>query len=255
MINVRQMYNYARDNQLKLLSNYNSAFWNYYTSNNTFFDSLLSRRFKSFVFFDQEENDEVDIVTNNFISAVYEWLLVNDKRYSELYRPYTLTDEDYKLLRDYNVTIIHNGTNNHSGSVMLGQRTDVDINSIGSQEFSELNKIVPYNSNNEKLCEQISIEDVQKSITVTEVLILNNFKETDKIINLEIYDNNAKIITTLVINIDEKTVEVQGEKEALQKISEIELKEFLGFAAGLSNKKAHINITDDELKLQLQLNC
>ena len=107
-------------------------------------------------------------------------------------------------------------------------------------------KFIAYNNENEKLCEQTSQEDLKAMRTVTDELTLNDFKETDKIINLEIYGANSEKLATLKIDLDEKTVEVLGEKEALQKISEIELKEFLGYVAGLSNKT---NNTEDELKI------
>lgn len=112
-------------------------------------------------------------------------------------------------------------------------------------------KFIAYNNENEKLCEQTSKEDLKAMRTVTDELTLNNFKESDKIINLEIYGANSEKLATLKIDLDGKTVEVQGEKEALQKISEIELKEFLGYAAGLSRD---LGITEDVIKVDLACN-
>lgn len=105
-----------------------------------------------------------------------------------------------------------------------------------------------YNEENVELCNQKSIRDDKNRGAVTDELILNGLKESDNIINLEMYKANSEKIATLIINLDEKTVEVQGAKEALQKISEIELKQFLGYVGGLSKKT---NITDNELKITL----
>ena len=73
-------------------------------------------------------------------------------------------------------------------------------------------------------------------------LQLNNFKENTKIINLKVSSKNNNLIANLKIDIENKTVEVAGEQEALQKISEIELKEFLGYAAGLSKENNQVNL-------------
>ncbi len=112
-------------------------------------------------------------------------------------------------------------------------------------------KFIAYNNKNEKLCDQASSEDLKTNRTITDELILNNFKESDNIIKLEIYGANSENLTTLKINLDEKTVEVLGEKEALQKISEIELKEFLGYVGGLSRD---LGITEDVIKIDIACN-
>ena len=149
MINVKEMYDYAVQNNLKLLSNYSSSFWTYYLNNSSYFDSFFSKRFKNFIYFNQEDDSLVQTVTTEFIHSVYEWLLVNDKRYSELFRPFELTDAEYSILHDYDITTTHSGQNDHRGAFIAGQRTDVNINNIGSQEFANLNKVSPFNSNNE----------------------------------------------------------------------------------------------------------
>ena len=105
-----------------------------------------------------------------------------------------------------------------------------------------------FNGKNVELCSQESLKDEKNSGAVTDELILKGFKEKDNIINLEIYKANSEKITTIVIDINNKTVQVQGEQEALQKISEIELKKFLGHVASLSEK---LDITDDEIKADI----
>ena len=105
-----------------------------------------------------------------------------------------------------------------------------------------------YNDKNQELCNQKSVKEDQNRGAVTDELLLKDFKGTDNIINLDIYTANSEKITTLSINLEKKTVEVQGEQEALQKISEIDLKKFLGHVASLSQK---LKISDDEIKVDV----
>ena len=95
-------------------------------------------------------------------------------------------------------------------------------------------KFKVFNSEDVMLCKQTSARDEQNSGRVEDELILENYKNEDTILSLEIYKANVEKIATLKINLEEKTVEVVGEAEALNKISEIELKDFLSYAAKLS---------------------
>lgn len=95
-------------------------------------------------------------------------------------------------------------------------------------------KFKVFNSENVMLCKQTSARDEQNSGRVEDELILENYKNEDTILSLEIYKANVEKIATLKINLEEKTVEVVGEAEALNKISEIELKDFLSYVAKLS---------------------
>lgn len=111
---------------------------------------------------------------------------------------------------------------------------------IETAESEIFNKsIVPLNfkvsnSENKLLCEMVSNREKQNSTYTTEELNLNNFSKNDNILYLEIYSATSQKIATLIININERSVEVLGEKEALQKISEIELKKYLGTVADYS---------------------
>lgn len=95
-------------------------------------------------------------------------------------------------------------------------------------------KFKVYNSKNMLLCEKNSDLDKQGLGYIYDELILEGFGNDDTVLNLEIYKSNSKKIVTLIIDINERKVEVLGEKEALQKISEIELKKFLGEVANYS---------------------
>ena len=84
-----------------------------------------------------------------------------------------------------------------------------------------------YNSKKESLCNQSGgPEDTVN--TYTQELILKNYSEEDKVLTLEIYTADNKLITTMSIDLENKEINVLGQEEHIEKISEIELKEFLG---------------------------
>lgn len=124
---------------------------------------------------------------------------------------------------------------------------------VKEKEFEKDENIVPlnykvYNSLNELLCEQISIKNESPNqSSYTEELELNNYKDGENILKLEIYKANSELATTLNINLQEKTVEVIGEAEALSKISETELKDFLSYAAMISKPLGQNRVKEDYL--------
>ena len=117
---VKEMYEVTKSAGTPLLSNFNSVFWNDYIEHYTELDRYFARRYRSFRYFAQEESDTVEVVTQNFTSSVYEHLLVNKKRYEELYRVQSVNDNDYMLLDNYNVneTVTKEGSGN--GSIVSG---------------------------------------------------------------------------------------------------------------------------------------
>ena len=162
------------------------------------------------------------------------------------------------ILSDRDITISYEPINICKGLSITVKRLQIKDNEaklyiLTSAKDSVEKNVLPltfkaFNNKNVELCNQESFVDGKNSSADTDELVLKGFKEKDSIINLEIYKTNSEKITTIVIDINKKTVEVQGEQEALQKISEIELKKFLGHVAGLSEK---LNITDDEIKIDI----
>ena len=136
--------------QTNLLSTYNSEFWTFYKTNHTYFDRYFVRKYKSFAFFDQDETDDIDTVKENFIQAVYDHLLVNDKRYNELYRINVVPDDDtYSITENYYMSESYSGTTRTDSANKSGQRTDINNLQVGSQRTEELNKVTPWNTGTE----------------------------------------------------------------------------------------------------------
>ena len=156
---VKEMYESAVLKDTALLSTYSGDFWNEYIQNHKEYDRLFMRMFKSFKYFLQDGSESIDVVLTNFTEDVKLHLMVNSKKYSELYRTYIVNDTDYMLLDNYNVKESMNKQNSYEGSDVLGKRDDVTndtigaittntTSTIGEQINSEIKKVSPYDSNN-----------------------------------------------------------------------------------------------------------
>lgn len=168
MITVNDMYKESNSKNSMLLSSYNSDFWSEYRKNYSKYDKLFRRMFKSFKYFLQEDDETVSEITNNFTDDVYNHLLINDKRYSELYRVNVISDDDYSLVDNYNITETMDKDSNNLATNTYGARTDTTDDTEGSRtdtnnsvlgsrddntntQYSEQNntntsKIAPYDS-------------------------------------------------------------------------------------------------------------
>ena len=96
-----------------------------------------------------------------------------------------------------------------------------------------------YNSANTAICEQNSIKNGNLA-QYTEELNLKEFNN-DKIIYLEVYNSKNEKMTKITINLETREISVEGEKEAVEKISEIKLKEFLGYISAFEANKGSID--------------
>ena len=161
--------------------------------------------------------------------------ILEDRDISISYEPIKITDKISIQIRKLQV---------ESGNAKL-------IIIINEEELENKVEIVPLefkvlNEKNEEICYQHSIKKNDSMLmNYTEELNLKDFSIEDNILNLEIYKANKSLVSKIKINIKEQTLEVLGEKEALEKISEIELKEFLGYASSIYNIQKE-NLGDDE---------
>lgn len=147
MKTIKEMYKYTKTHETPLLSNYNAEWWAEYVNNYSIFDDMFAKMFKSFVYFDQEEEQTIDEVQEDFTNTVYNWLMFNDKRYTELYRIHVIPDDDsYNLAYNYDRHETYSGNNNVAGSSITGQRTDITYDNIGSQNSSNLDKVTGWDS-------------------------------------------------------------------------------------------------------------
>ena len=157
MKTTHEIYKYNKDNNLKMLSDYPSDFWEDYRTNYMKYDRVFDRMFMSFKPCFQSEDEEVFDVSNNFREDVYNHLLMNDKKYSELYRIQVIPDTNYSLTDNYDVTetmdknISDNNDNTYGARTdsveeTEGSRTDTTSDTEGSRSDETTHKVAPYDS-------------------------------------------------------------------------------------------------------------
>lgn len=131
-VTVKQIYDYCKTHNIKMLSDYASTFWNEYKTNHARYDFLFMRLFKSFKYI-ETDFETLDDAVDDFINSVYAHLLVNDKKYSELYRINVLDDSTYSMLDNYNLTETMTKQDSNSTMLMLGEQTDTTSQSVGAR--------------------------------------------------------------------------------------------------------------------------
>lgn len=157
MRKVQEMRKQAQKNNSPLLSNYPSDFWAEYRNNYARYDDLFNRMYRGFAYFMQEPAEPIADITENFTNDVYNHLLVNDKKYSELFRINSIDDDDYSLLNNYDVTETMQKSTSENGSVDVGARSDSQSYTKGAQTDSasmsygqktttSTDKVAPYDS-------------------------------------------------------------------------------------------------------------
>ena len=133
---VKDIADYNKEESKMMLSNHASDFWKPYRDNYNYFDRLFMKLYRSWYPMDQE--GDLEEVATDFTFDVKAWLIINDKRYSELFRAYDIPDDTaYSLTNnvDYTETIERgidrSGTNDkgqqinsESGSAVYASHTD-----------------------------------------------------------------------------------------------------------------------------------
>lgn len=149
-VTVRDMYNYAQENNLMLLADAGIQFdfWAEYLANSAEFDKAFDRYYKTFYYFDQEEGETVETVYNRFIADIKSFLRVHSKRYSELYRIHVISDEQYSVLDNYDITETKNRTRDNTLTDNMGQRVVNDTVTTGAQSNISLNEVTPFDEEN-----------------------------------------------------------------------------------------------------------
>ena len=110
-----------------------------------------------------------------------------------------------------------------------------------------------YNNENKLICEQKSSKEDNNTTEYIEELLLKEFKNDEKIIHLEIFNSKNQKLTRITINLETREVIVDGEKEAIEKISEIELKKYLSIIAGFE-ENFDVNDEDSRISLAIRIN-
>ena len=175
MKTIMEMYKYCLDNETPLLTplNYDSEnphwydFWakTYDISGDDYsaYDREFARRYKDFLYYDMMESDESEMsdIVEDFWSDVYSLLMLNQKKYQEMYRIFLLTDEEMPVTYNYDMT---ETTGKQKTTFDKGQQQDT----IGQRqdtigEITDTHKVAPFNSNTA----QVESSDTTSSHTDT----------------------------------------------------------------------------------------
>lgn len=149
------MYKYSKAEDSMLLSSFGSDddtihFWDEYRTKYKKYDKLFNRMFNCFKYFLQEEEQTIAEVTEDFTDEVYNHLMVNAKKYEELYRVYVVDDSQYSILDNYNITETMDKEENREGSKTYGERED-------SKEYGQ---VITSNENTKGVQTNISTTDI-----------------------------------------------------------------------------------------------
>lgn len=168
MYKIGDLYKANAAASTKMLSDYSADFWKDYRDNYTRYDKVFNRMFNSFRYFMQDEDDTLSDVVSNFRDEVYNHLLMNNKKYDELYRVQVIPDDDYSLVNNYDmyeymdkdssdnqdntygiridsIDILY-GSRLDVGSATKGEREDSTTNNIGTQSNTSTQSVAPYDS-------------------------------------------------------------------------------------------------------------
>ncbi|MBR3614438.1 MAG: hypothetical protein IKL55_04605 [Clostridia bacterium] len=174
-----------------------------------------------------------------------------------------------KILLDRDITISYQ-------PIKISNDLNIQINKIiVEDEEATLYLDVTNNSNVKQIANYVvyDITDGKKELIgnqmaskiiegrYVEKIELVNFLNTTKVLQLEIFDENNNKISSLEINLDKKEINILTvAQEEIEKISEVELKEFLSNCLKMRYYDFHIALTDNptnyyynELKIEMAL--
>ena len=156
---IKDIYTYAKSNNLKLFGDVSAfSFMDEYNSNSVALDYLFNKKFSSFLFLtDFPKSATLATVYTDFTTAVNAHLVLNNKRYTELYRVQVLKYDAYDIVNNYDLTETSSRTESgsdsrnygaRSDSDTFGARTDTSEVTNGKQNSSTEKSIAGFNSSN-----------------------------------------------------------------------------------------------------------
>lgn len=150
--NIYDLYSEALTEETSLFPQTSVDFWAEYISNYDVYDRYFMDKFRNFYYwlvFD-DDTETSDILTD-FKACVNAFLKINAKKYSELYRVHTLSEDAYSITDNYSMTeerqaTYTEGARTDSESVTQGAQTNTGTTSLGAQTNTNENTISAFNS-------------------------------------------------------------------------------------------------------------
>lgn len=133
---IKDIYDYRREDNSPMLSPFEPAgdidFWKPYRDNFPYFDRLFMKKYRSWFPMDQE--GDIEEVAIDFAYDVKSWLMINTKRYAELYRIETIPDDEKYSLTD-NV-FEHEVVETEFGKTVTFNKGEQEIKDEGSTNYA-----------------------------------------------------------------------------------------------------------------------
>ena len=133
---IKDIYDYRREDNSPMLSPFEPAgdidFWKPYRDNFPYFDRLFMKKYRSWFPMDQE--GDIEEVAIDFAYDVKSWLMINTKRYAELYRIETIPDDEKYSLTD-NV-YEHEVVETDFGKKVTFNKGEQEIKDEGSTDYA-----------------------------------------------------------------------------------------------------------------------
>jgi len=200
-VTVQQMYEKTKAGNIPLLSDYTAEFWSEYLQNFARYDRVFNRLYRGFYYFNQDANSTAQLVQPEFTEDVYGLLLMNQKKYSELYRIHVVNDNTYSMLDNYDVTETREGETARTITDSYGQKIQ---NTLGSNDLTDV-----YGQKIDSLQESKDLTDVygQKVTTGENLTGSQNNTAVDKVApyNSENFSNENRNETSLGQRSDSST--------------------------------------------------
>ena len=175
-----------------------------------------------------------------------EKLNINDKNELLSDRDITLSYEPINLTENIKIQIRNIQIKDNKAKLLIG------VNEKEKNNTSPL-KYKVYNESDKLICDYEGKNQEDSPSEYIEELMLNEFKNDDKILKLEIYNDQNEKLTRIIINLETREITVEGEKEAVNKISEIELKKYLSIITGFE-ENFNKDDGDNRISLALRIN-
>lgn len=133
---IKDIYNYRREDNSPMLSTYEPSgdidFWKPYRDNFAYFDRIFMKKYRSWFPMDQE--GDIEDVAVDFAYDVKSWLMINNKRYAELFRMQSIPDDSKYSLTD-NVSE-HETVETEFGKKVTFNKGEQEIKDEGSTDYA-----------------------------------------------------------------------------------------------------------------------
>lgn len=180
---VEDIWKVASQNNIKLLSDYNAVFWQEYVNNHVRYDKIFKNLYRKFKPYDQNLQATTRDVLDDFTDNVYNYLLLHNKKYSELYRVNVIPDDSYSIIDNYDVTETMQKQTSDASENVTGAKSKA-INNTVTDNIGQKNK-----SHNETITDSIGETERSEDVTITDSIGArsksNSVETTDELGNAQ----------------------------------------------------------------------